>query len=145
MRIQHLQFYCPEQKGGGGGIRRVVQDDVCENELGFIFRGLVWSRFRAAEEAVRLALVPTQAVWLMPSEYSRNYFYKEEGGGGDGEGGEYNKPFVQDEASTGHAEEEMGKERRIEGVMGAHLRPFNIPLYPFACVQATQQTAREHN
>lgn len=51
---------------GGGGIGRVVQDDVYENELGFIFRGLVRSRFRAAEAAVRLALVPTQAVWLMP-------------------------------------------------------------------------------
>lgn len=83
MRIQHLRFYCPEQKGGGGGIRRAVQDDVYENELGFIFRGLVRSRFRAAEEAVCLALVPTQAVWLMPPENSRNYFYKEEGGVGE--------------------------------------------------------------
>lgn len=64
--MQHLQFYCPERKKGRGrGTVRVVQDDVCENELGFIFRGLLRSRFRAAEAAVRLALVPTQAVWLM--------------------------------------------------------------------------------
>lgn len=45
----------------------------------------------------------------------------------------------------GMQKEEMGEERRFEGVIGALLRPFNIPLYPFASVQATRQTAREDN
>lgn len=76
-----MRFYCLGRKKGGEGrgIGRAVQDDVYENELGFIFRGLVRSRFRAAEAGVRLALGPTQAVCLMPPEYSRSYFYTEEG------------------------------------------------------------------
>lgn len=94
MRIQHLILQSGA-KAVGRGIGSVVQDDVYENELGFIFRGLARSRFRAAEAAVRLALVPTQAVWSMPQNTAGITSIQKGVGRGDVEGGVNNKPFVQ--------------------------------------------------
>lgn len=95
-----------------------MQDDVYENEFGFIFRGLVRSRFRAAEAAVRLAPVPTQAVRLMPRNTAGITSIQKRVGWGEGdvEGGVNINPLSE-------AREVLGMQRRrwvrTEGLKGS--------------------------
>lgn len=74
-----------------------MQDDIYENELGFIFRGLVRSCFIGSRSSCPSGTRAHTSSLVNAPEYGRSYFYKEEGGVGVrrvGEWGEY-KPFIQ--------------------------------------------------
>lgn len=91
MRIQHLRFYCLEQGKGGGALKGLCKTTFMKMSLTSFSEGS-----SGAEAAVRLALVPTQAVWLMPQNAAGVTSIKKRVGLGRGveEEGE-NKPFVQ--------------------------------------------------